>query len=70
MKYLGMEFKNHSELNVWNMAGHIAEYKKLSAMFEQHPSMELSTMMSDRAEVLVKQFGMTWEQIEELELAV
>lgn len=70
MKYLGMEFKNHSELNAWNMAGHIAEYKKLAAMFGQHPSTELSSLMSDRAEVLVKQFGMTWEQIEELELAV
>lgn len=69
MKYLGMEFKNYEEMREWNKAGHIAEYQKLAKLFENNPTMELSSMMSDRADVLVNQFGLTWEEIEELEAA-
>lgn len=63
------EFKNYKEMYEWNKEGHIAEYRKLSEMFSCNPSAELSILMSDRAEVLVKRFGLTWEQIEELEAA-
>ena len=69
MTYLGMNFKNHEELENWNKKGHIEEYKKLAKMFNQHATMELSSMMSDRAEVLHNRFGMSWEEIEALEIA-
>lgn len=69
MIYLGKHFRNYEELENWNRNGHIAEYRKLAEMFSRNPSMELSCMMSDRAEVLVKEFGLTWEQVEQLEIA-
>lgn len=69
MKYLGMEFKNYEEIKEWNKAGHIESYKKLVKLFSINPSMELSIMMDKQAEILVKRFGMTWEEIEELEMA-
>lgn len=69
MKYLGMEFKNKKKLLAWNKEGKINEYRKLAQRFDQNPTMELSSMMSDLASVLVDQFGLTWEQVEELEIA-
>ncbi|ODR35519.1 hypothetical protein [Eisenbergiella tayi] len=68
MKYLGMEFRNYKELENWSREQHISEYRKLAAMFNNSPSMEISSVMSDRANVLVKHFGLTWEQIEKLEI--
>lgn len=68
MTYLGMEFKNYEEMNEWNKKGHIEEYKKLAEMFNKKATMELSSMMSDRAEVLHNRFNMSWEEIEALEL--
>ena len=68
MTYLGIEFKNHEELKNWNKAGHIREYKKLAEMFDKNPSLEISSVMSDRAKVLHKIFGMSWDEIEELEI--
>ena len=47
--------------------GNIERYKKLAKMFENHPSMEISSMMSDLALVLVKSYGMTFEEVEALE---
>lgn len=69
MKYMGMKFKNYEEFKAWNKAGHIEEYKRLSELFAEKPSVELACFMSDRAEVLVNQFGMTWEEVEALEIA-
>lgn len=69
MEYLGMEFKNYEELRTWNKAGKIEEYKALAARFNKAPSMELSSAMSDLADVLVKQYEMRWEEIEEMEVA-
>ena len=69
MKYLEIEFKNYKELENWNKAIHIREYKKLAEMFNNSPSMEISSMMSDRADILHTTFGMSWEEIEELEIA-
>lgn len=69
MRYLGMEFKDHAELKAWSKVGHIEHYKKLSAMFAENPSMELIDMMWEEREVLVKQFNMTYEECELLEIA-
>ncbi len=62
-------FENYDEMYEWLKNGHIAEYRKLSEMFSCNPSIELSNLMSARADVLVQHFGLTWEQIEELEVA-
>ena len=67
MKYLGMEFKNKKDLLNWSKEGNVSEYKKLSAIFNNSPSMEISSKMSDVAETLVTRFGLTWDEIEELE---
>lgn len=67
MKYLGMDFKNYDEMRAWSKAGHIEEYKNLAKLFDKNPTQELSVIMSDRALVLVEAFGLTWEQIEDLE---
>lgn len=69
MTYLGIEFKNYKELENWNKAEHIKNYKQLSKMFSNHPTMEISSMMSDMANVLHDKFSMSWEEIEELEIA-
>lgn len=69
MKYLGMEFKNASELEAWTKEGNIKEYKKLAKLFNNNPTMELSAMMSDCAEILHDRFGVSWEEIEEMEMA-
>lgn len=45
----------------------IARYKKLAVMFGNNPSMQLSSMMSDLALVLVKSYGLTWGEVEALE---
>lgn len=47
----------------------IARYKKLAIMFANHPSMEINAAMSDLSLVLVNQYGLTWEQVEALEVA-
>ena len=69
MKYLGMEFKNHQELKDWNKQGHINHYKKLAKMFSNNPTMELNVMMCKCADVLVKQFGLTYNEVEQIELS-
>lgn len=69
MKYLGMEFKNHRELKDWNKQGHINHYKKLTKMFSNNPTMELNVMMCKCADALVKQFGLTYNEVEQIELS-
>ena len=69
MKYLGMEFKNHQELKDWNKQVHINRYKKLAKMFSNNPTMELNVMMCKCADILVKQFGLTYSEVEQIELS-
>ncbi|RKJ46581.1 hypothetical protein D7X98_04300 [bacterium 1XD8-76] len=69
MTYLGREFKCYEELTNWNKDGHIKEYRKLAKMFGKTPTMEISSIMSERAVVLHDRFGMSWKDIEELEIA-
>ena len=69
MKYLGMEFKNYQELKDWNKQGHINRYKKLAKMFSNNPTMELNVMMCKCADILVKQFGLTYNDVEQIELS-
>lgn len=69
MKYMGKEFKDYQELKAWNKQGHIDYYKKLATLASSNLTMELSIMMTDCAVVLMRQFGLTADEIEEIELA-
>ena len=69
MKYLGMKFKNYQELKDWNKQGHINRYKKLAKMFSNNPTMELNVMMCKCADILVERFGLTYNDIEQIELS-
>lgn len=64
--YLG-SFNNHQELEAALKASKIEEYKKYSKMFADHPTMELSSLLSDLADTLNKRFGLDWNEIEALE---
>ena len=64
--YLGT-FETVEELETHNKQLKIAEYIKLNKMFNEHHSMEISSMMSDLALTLVDLFGMSWEEVEALE---
>ena len=61
------QYRTAKEIREDAKKGNIERYKKLAKMFENHPSMELSSMMSDLALVLVKSYGMTFEEVEALE---
>lgn len=67
MKYLGMDFKNYDEFEAWSRNGHVERYKVLAGLFSENPTMELSVAMSDEALILTETFGLTWEQIEDIE---
>lgn len=64
--YLGT-FKTVEELKTHNKQLKIAEYIKLNKMFAEHPSMEVSSMLSDLALTLVNTFNMSWDEVEALE---
>lgn len=61
------EYKTVEEIREEAKQGAINHYRKLANMFNNHPSMELSSMMSDRPLELHKLWGLSWEQIEALE---
>lgn len=69
MTYLGMEFKNYEELEEWSKKGHIERYVKLTKMFDRNPSMEINSIMCDLSQLLIKRYGLTPEEIEQLEIA-
>lgn len=47
----------------------VEAYKIAVEYFSTHPTMEASIYCDSKAEVLVNQFGYTWEQVEALEIA-
>ena len=47
----------------------IKAYKDAVEMFAIHSTIENSLWCEEKAERLVNQFGFTWEQVEELEIA-
>ena len=69
MIYIGMDFKNCTELREWTKQGKIGEYKRLAKMFADKASMEISVKMSEAALVLHDQFGLEWDEIEAMEIA-
>lgn len=47
----------------------IKTYKLAVEYFTTHPTMEASNYCHSKAEILVNQYGYTWEQVEALEIA-
>lgn len=68
INYMGMEFKNHDELKAHTKEGHISYYKKLCKLAGNNFTMELNVMMCKQADVLIKHFGMTLAEVEQIEL--
>ena len=68
MTYLGMKFKNYKELNEWLKQGKINEYKKLAKIAYNHTTYEVVSTMSEVSFMLHDKFGMSWVEIEALEL--
>ena len=68
INYLGFEFNSRDELTAWSKSQHITAYAKYAAMFANNPTTELSVMLSKHADALHNIFGMTWDEIEEIEI--
>lgn len=66
--YLGMKFKNAAEIKEFNKQGNVNHYKTLAKLFVNNPTTELSSMMSNIADTLVNVFGMTYAEIEAIEI--
>ena len=47
----------------------VEAYEKAVEYFTTHPTMEASNYCHSKAEILVNQYGYTWEQVEALEIA-
>lgn len=62
-------FNSESDIDAFIKKQAIERYKTLAVMFSNKPSMELTSMMCDLADRLVKVFGLTYTEIEELEIA-
>lgn len=68
MTYLGRNFKNAAEVKEFNRQGNVNYYKTLAKLFANNPTMELSSLMCDIADTLVNVFGMTYAEIEAIEI--
>ena len=60
-------FNSETEINNFIKNQAVEGYKTLCTMFASKPSMELSVMMSDKAEFL-HECGMSYDEIEEIEI--
>ena len=63
-------FHSKSDIDAFVKEQAINKYKMLVEMFSRKPSMELSCMMSDHADRLHKVFGLSYGEIEDIEIAV
>lgn len=63
-------FNNEDEIDEFIKSEAIRDYKQSVELFVNHSTIENSIYCDDKAEILVNQFGFTWEQIEELEIQV
>ena len=70
IKYLGREYNNVAEIKEQNKLGNIEYYKKLYIAFSHNPNMETNNLLCDQADILVRVFGMTYDELEALEIEV
>ena len=67
IQYMGYSFNNQKEGETYLKNSAVNVYKKAIALFNQNPTMEAECYCSEKAEILVKRFGFTWEQVEKIE---
>lgn len=63
-------FNSEEEIDNFLKEQAIRAYKTAIGMFIAHPDMEHSIFADEKAEFLNKQFNMSWEEIEQIELSV
>lgn len=63
-------FNNESDIDEFIKSQAIRAYKQAIEMFVNRHTMANSMYCDEKAEILVNQFGFTWEQVEELEIQV
>ena len=63
-------FNSEKEIDEFIEKKAVDSYKTACRIFARHSTMEASKICSEIADRLVKQFGYTWEQIEEIEIEV
>lgn len=61
-------FNSKEEIDEFIKTQAIDSYCKSVKYFASHPSMEVSSIISDKAQQLVDNFGFSWEEIETLEI--
>ena len=61
-------FNSTAEIDAFIKKQAVEHHNRLSKMFSEHPSMELSSIMSDSADRLHILFGFSYEEIEKMEI--
>jgi hypothetical protein len=61
-------FNSKEEIDEFVKSQAIDSYCKSVEYFANHPSMEASSLVSDKAERLVNEFGFSWEEVEAIEI--
>ena len=61
-------FHNEEEINSFLEKQAVNAYKMACELFASNSTMANSIYCNERAEILVNQFGYTWEQVEALEI--
>ena len=67
IRYMGYSFNSQEEVENYLKDSAVKAYKQAIALFNQNPTMEAECYCSEKAEILVKRFGFTWEQVEKIE---
>lgn len=67
IQYMGYSFNNLAEVETYLKNSAVNAYKQAIALFNQNPTMEAECYCSEKAKILVKRFGFTWEQVEKIE---
>lgn len=71
MNYRGYyitETMSKQDIDMMILTNTVRTYKAMAERFANNPSMELSVEMDKRAQFLVKECGLTWDEVEALEI--
>lgn len=63
-------FNSEAQIDTFIERQAVDAYKTACELFAHNSTMENSIFCNEKAEILVNQFGYTWEQIEALEIEV
>lgn len=63
-------FNSERDIDSFIREQNIESYKRLCVMFANDPSMEINVMMCDKYDYLHNYCGMSFEEIEEIEISV